>query len=182
MYSILFKVTVISLIQDWTYSLTVSVTVSYLKLWCALIWECHEHLMWKPQKFRASILATPHRLSVFLFYIWSCLLNLKRLNFENFLGSRHKKDGVSVLLLGPWCSGVTERCQGRLSNGSQMLVQALLIFSDNSSPAREQMRKIWIMYVFQKAEFIQNLKTRYYFRLVSVFLSLSCLSIIYFMK
>ena len=92
------------------------------------------------------------------------------------------KDGVSVLLLGPWCSGVTERCQGRLSNGSQMLVHELLIFSDSSSPAREQMRKIWIMYVFQKAEFIQNLKTRYYFRLVSVFFSLLCLSIIYFMK
>ena len=71
------------------------------------------------------------------------------------MGSSHKKDGVSILPLGPWCSGVTERFQGRLSDGSQVLVHALLIFSASSSPAREQMRKIWTMYVFQKAEFIQ---------------------------
>ena len=47
------------------------------------------------------------------------------------------------------------------------------------------MREIWTMYVFQKAEFIQNLENKILCILdffLSFFLSLLYLSIIYFMK
>lgn len=170
---------VISLIQGWTYSLTVSVTVSYLKLWCTLTWECHEHLMWKPQKFRAPILATPHGAFCISFTSDHVFWILRDLTL------RTSWDPATRRMESQFCWVLdaleSQRDARRLSNGAQMLGHALLIFSDDSSsPAREQMRKIWTMYVFSEGWIDSKFKVRY--SILDFFLSLLCLSIIYFMK